>query len=271
MRGKFLIPAALAVLSAAGCTVGNGSGTANGMLWILGCREGADLGTPAAPEEWSLDPTFFAGEPIEDIADGPPENRLTIRMQRNGNAVEINDTLYFDIADSAQIAQCLRGQTVGGIPQWDTSGTGSVDPDVMGPWCQPAAMAGGLARIHLFPYGPVNVSLAPLASCHSANKPPSLVNVTGVAFDGWIEFLDFGRALQTDLAPDARTSVESDFKVSYGERLRANFEITVLGDLRVATAERIGQFLPPAPAIGGTLMGNFDFDLERGRSVQTFP
>ena len=29
--------------------------------------------------------------------------------------------------------------------------------------------------------------------------------------------------------------------------------------------------MPPMPVIGGTLEGNFDFDLARGQGAQTFP
>src|SRR6188508_307284 len=98
MRSRFLIPtattiaisAACAALSAAGCTpVGDGTGEARGLLWIHGCDEGKDVGTEAVPEPYDLKPTFFAGEPIGDISGGPPQNRLIIRMQRSGNAIQI--------------------------------------------------------------------------------------------------------------------------------------------------------------------------------------
>src|SRR5262245_56079947 len=153
-RGSFIL-AALAVVSGAGCTVGDGSGYADGMLWILGCREGNDEGTAAAPKEFHLAPTFFAAEPIEDIIDGAPTNRLIIRMERTGNAIEINDTLYFDVRDSGEVAKCLRGRTNAGVPDWDTS-SGAIINDVNGvppadqpPWCEPAATLDGVARVHL--------------------------------------------------------------------------------------------------------------------------
>ena len=87
------------------------------------------LGTPAIPELFKLEPTFFAGEPIEDISDGAPANRLIIRMQRTGNEIQISDTLFFDIPNSDLIAHCLRGRTVGGVPDWDTTSTGTLGPD----------------------------------------------------------------------------------------------------------------------------------------------
>jgi hypothetical protein len=274
MRRGFLltagIPMVLATVSAAGCTVGNGSGYADGMLWILGCEDGSNYGSETAPAEFHLSPTYFAGEPIEDIGDAKPaHNRIIMRIQRNGNALEITDTLYVDVPFSYEVAQCLRGRTVGGVPDWDTT-TGTVDPTVTQPWCGPIG-ANGVPVINLVPYGPVNVSLTPFGTCHSQAHPPTVIGVTGVAQQGTIEFLDFGSAAQPTLAPDARTPVDGDFKVAYGDRLHAFFNITLLQDERVTNAIRLNLSPPPDPIIGGTLAGEFDFDLERGRSAQTFP
>jgi hypothetical protein len=276
MRTPVLISIAVAAASVAGCTVGSGSGSAMGPLWILGCQNGDPLGTPDKPQLFNLDPTFFAGEPIEDISE-PPTNRLIIRMQRNGNAVEINDTLYFDIRDSAQIARCIRGATINGGPDWDTtSGTlnelGQVDPNAP-PWCMQAATPDQLPQIRLVPFGPVAVSFAPLASCHSEMHPPAIVDINGVANGGFITFTDFGGAVQPNQAttlPDARVPITDDFKVNYGEHLQATFQFDV-EDERVAAAIRDKVVPPAAPLIGGMLAGNFEFFFERGRSAQTFP
>ena len=277
MRTPVLISIAGAAASVAGCTVGSGSGSAMGPLWILGCQDGASLGTEDDPQLFNLDPTFFAGEPIEDITDGPPMNRLLIYMKRTGNATEINDTLTFDIRDSAQIARCIRGATINGVPDWDTtSGTlnelGQVDP-MAPPWCMQAATPDALPQIRLVPFGPVAVSFAPLASCHSSMHPPAIVNVTGVANEGFITFTDFGGAVQPDQANtprDARVPIVDDFKVNYGEHLEATFQFTV-EDARVAAAIRDKIVPPAAPLIGGMLAGSFEFFFERGRSAQTFP
>src|SRR5262245_2686067 len=277
MRSGLLIPALLsaflAVVATAGCTVGEGSGTAMGPLWITGCYNTDDVpnyGTETAPIPFDLSPTYFAGEPIEDIGDArPAHNRLIIRMQRNGNAPEITDTLYFDIRFSYEIAQCLRGQTINGVPQWDTTSTGTTDANVTAPWCG-AAGPNGVPIINLVPYGPVNVTLTPFGTCHSQAHPPTVIGVSGIAVSGTIEFINFGHAVQAADPPEMRDPVEDDFKVAYGEALTANFHI-VLEDERVANAERLKLSPPPDPIIGGTLDGNFDFDLQRGRSAQTFP
>jgi len=266
-----VIWAAFAALSTASCTpVGEGTGAASGPLWIHGCDDGRDVGTIDAPVDYDLAPTFFAGEPIGHISE-PPQNRLIIRMQRNGNAVQINDILYVDIPDSFKVAQCLRGSTAPGVPLWDM-GTGTIDPPgavpITTPWCEPAGPA-GFPRIHLVPFGPVRVALSPLDTCHAEGVGPTVVAVTGVAIDGWIDFRNFGSAAETDKAPDMRAPVPADFQVAYDDRLHADFHI-VLGDDRVVTAQ-YSLRVPPPPRIGGILDGFFDFELKRGRSGQTFP
>jgi hypothetical protein len=185
-------------------------------------------------------------------------------MQRNGNATEINDTLFFDIPNSYQLALCLSGATdpATGLPAWDT-GTGTVNPAVTTPWCEQAG-PNGVPRIHLVPYGPVRASLTPLDTCHMTSPGPTVVSITAVASDGWVEFQNFGSAMQPNVV------IGDDFKVNYGDRLQADFQLT-LDDDRTQTAIYKMINVPPPPGIGGTLTGNFDFDLRRGRSAQTFP
>jgi hypothetical protein len=270
-RVLLIVGPVLAVVSA-GCTIGEGSGSAVGPLWILGCQNGDDYGTEAKPKDFSLDPTFFAGEPIEGISDGVPANRLIIRMERTGNEIQISDTLFFDVIDSGLVAHCLRGRTVGGVPDWDSTASGTLDPNAL-PWCEPNGGPMGATRIHLLPFGPVRSALTPLATCQSNMHPPAVVSITGVAKDGWIDFLDFGKAEQPDKAPEARDDLDLEtggFKVAFGDRLRANFSV-VLDDDRTETAIHKMIDVPPDPRIGGTLDGNFDFNLQRGRSAQTFP
>ena len=262
-----------------GCTVGDGSGSAMGLLWALNCEEGHAFGTEAAPKEYNLGPTFFAGEPIGDISivpgempSAPAQNRLIIRMQRTGNASEINDVLYFDIPSSYQVARCIRGRIdpATGLPDWDT-GTGTVNPDpaYMNPWCEQNG-PNGRPRIHLVPFGPVRAALTPLDTCHMTSPGPTVVSITAVARDGWIEFESFGDAAKPNEAPDARAPVDFNFQVAYDQTLQATFDL-VLDDDRRQTAIYKMIDVPPAPRIGGTLAGFFDFDLKRGRTGQTFP
>ncbi|HET6285058.1 MAG TPA: hypothetical protein VFH73_29135 [Polyangia bacterium] len=246
---------------ASACTVGSGSGAAKGNLFVNGC---GDNGENLAAGVFDLSPKFFAGEPIEDIARGGIlTNRLVIRMQRNGNRIEVTDTLYFDVHSAYEVARCLRGKTNNGVPDWDTSG-----------WCDWTGGAGGNVmaerpRIQIGHKLPVSSSLALLYTCNRAR-------VVGVGVDGsWIDFLDFGKAAQPQFTnPDDRKTVPGDFKVDFGDRLQANFFVMLEDEHLVQAMEDMDPI--PKANIGGMLggapeTGRFDFDLERGRAAQPFP
>jgi hypothetical protein len=285
VMGALLLGAA----AGGGCTVGGGNGSAQGPIFDLahGCgSNGADYGSADAPRLYSLSPQFFAGEPIDDIGPAPESNRLVMRMQRTGNGIEVNDTLYFDAENAFEVARCVRGRTVGGVPDWSTEPGWCTQPgapvtsdggaDAEAGTADAGAMAdagtadaggdGGAplvrARIHLGTEEFIRSSLVLLLTCHTAN-------VVGVAVDGWIDFLDFGSAAQSNLSPELRTPIAPDFKVEFGDRLRANFHV-VLGDQRVVTAIKDMDQIP-SPLFGGYLDGFFDFNLERGRGAQPFP
>ncbi len=283
-----------------GCTIGNGSGSAKGSLWVTGCDGDTNFGgagvVAGVPQPYDLQPTFFAGEPIEDLATGSTHrNRLIIRMQGTGLATQYNDTVYFDIENSYEIARCVRGRTIGGQPDWkqveplynnqtpitwcDWSGNAFSDGGVADGGVNPgspdagASADGGMSvmaqypRIRITPDTDLRSSLALLASCPMANvSADASSTLTDVS---WIEFQNFGAAEESNLAPDMRDQVQSTFVINYGERLRANFHL-VLQDGQVITAIETNQ-PAPAPLVGGTLDGYFDFDLERGRAAQAFP
>jgi hypothetical protein len=298
VRTSGLAAAALATgICAGGCTVGDGSGSANGMLMDVGCNEGNTLASPMA---FSLNPSFFAGVPIEDVCPppgqcgGPRMNRLIIRMQRTGTRIEVNDVLTFDVLNSLKVAQCVRGRTVGGQPTWDTRNITAADgTEIPGvPWCDwnwtsadagaaapdggaDGGVAGGvdggalvamtqtMARINITTQDFVQASLAPLFTCVEARS-------VAVALPGsWILFKSFGTALQTDVPPEMRGTLNDDFKVDFGQRLSADFHL-VLGDQAVEYAIKTHMAIPDQ-RISGFLDGSFDFDLDRGRAAQPFP
>ena len=70
MRRAALLAVAV---GAAGCTVGQGTGSADGTLFDVGCNKDNAL---LSPVPYSLKPTFFAGEPIEDVC--PPPGQCEI-------------------------------------------------------------------------------------------------------------------------------------------------------------------------------------------------
>lgn len=275
---------ALALLSGSGCTVGSGTGSAVGDIWLLGCDSEHDIGSAAQPQAYSLQPSFFAGEPVEDISQGAHTNRLVIRMQRKGGAIETDDVVFFDVQNSYEVARCVRGRVWDtGEPDWNTNYRST------GPWCDwsgAAVVDGGLSVdaaipqdagapgggvvtsvshpiIRLTTAGVMRASVWLLSTC-------PLARLSADAVEGWIQFLDFGSAAQSDVPPQQRSQVDPDFKVNFGERLRANF-VMLLGDHQVVTAQLTNAPSIPDPRIGGDLSGSFDFDFERGRAAQPFP
>jgi hypothetical protein len=284
-------------LGTAACTVGSGAGSAVGSLFDSSCDSS---NSRATAKPFALNPTFFAGEPIEDVCpvpgtcSGPHVNRLVIRLQRTGNAIEVNDTLYFDVEDALQVALCLQGQVTNGQPTWDTrlvtAADGSTIPNLR--WCDwgaqpdggatdaggadagaidaaapvdaagvdagaPVVKAATYPRINLSTQDYVRASLNPLETCDESRA-------VAVALPGsWIEFQSFGSA------EDPNTAPTDDFKVNFGERLHATFHL-ILGDAAIEYAIQNRYAVPPA-RIGGSLDGYFDFDLERGRAAQPFP
>jgi hypothetical protein len=300
--------AAAGAIGLIGCTVGSGSGSAKGSLWVTGCNGDTNFGgagvVAGVPQPYDLQPTFFAGEPIEDLATGSTHrNRLIIRMQGTGLATQYNDTLYFDIENSYEVARCVRGSTMGGTQDWKTmeplynnqssilwcdwsghaftdggAGDGGINP---GSPDAGASLDGGMSvmaqypRIRITPDTDLRSSLALLSSCPAANvsadasETPPVPPSPTPADVSWIEFQNFGSAEQSTLTADMRSPVESTFVINYGERLHANFHV-VLQDAQVITAVETNQ-PAPAPLVGGTLDGYFDFDLERGRAAQAFP
>jgi len=130
--GAAAIALLLAGVAAGGCTVGSGVGSAKGSVYVLGCTPDGDFSS----NTFDLQPSFFAGEPIEDISQGGHINRLFIRMQRSGNRIEVNDTLSFDVVNSYEVARCVRGRTVNGLPNWDTRTVTAADGTPTGQvWC----------------------------------------------------------------------------------------------------------------------------------------
>ena len=99
----FLSLATMVLLLSSGCSVGKGVGAASGKIFEYGCAKDGDyrgsdgtIGTETNPADYDLRPSFFAGEPIDDLrqySSGSEnlimDNRLTIRLQRSGKRIDI--------------------------------------------------------------------------------------------------------------------------------------------------------------------------------------
>ncbi|MDX2022295.1 MAG: hypothetical protein SF187_18815 [Deltaproteobacteria bacterium] len=264
-------------VSVFGCTVGSGSGEATGEMFIQGC--GGKYNDRDKPGTFNLAPSFFAGEPVEDIRENDTQNRLTIRLQRHGGGFETNDVLQFDIVNSYEVARCVRGR------QRLNPDTNMVEPDFRTDVCKQVP---GAARVRIGPNDFVRATLTPFQSCRSGNSPVNLVatavpcppvngkaNCTDVPSDNWQSFIDFKifgsvDARDDGVAPLDRKPIASSFKVDFGERLFASTFVLELADDHFLT-DPTGPSTQTVSAIHGKMSGNFDFDFERGRAVQTFP
>ena len=280
-RARGLVALSLGGL-AAGCAVGNGSGSASGDMFQYGCiYTPTDAAGVELPRAYNLAPVYFAGEPFEDLSvTGLHTNEIRIRMQNNGLSIQYADTLYFDVVNSYEVGRCLRGRIDNNQPDWkvtetlpdgtqtwwcDWSGTAFADGGADGGATLDggASMTASAPRIHLTPYTDVRSSFAALSTC-------GITNVTAIAMDGWVQFQYFGAAEQPDKSPDQREAVPNNFVIQYGDRMRAQFHV-VLGDQIEVTSKQMNLPPPRASEISGTLDGYFDFNLERGRSAQNFP
>ncbi len=117
------------------CSVGKGVGAASGVLYEYGCNDQGDYcsapdvcGTEANPVPYDLAPTFFAGEPIDDLREynagsAIMKNRVIIRLQRSGKQIELDDVLTFDVTSSYEAARCVRGRVdpTTGLNDWKES------------------------------------------------------------------------------------------------------------------------------------------------------
>lgn len=275
----------LVALSLSGCGVGQGSGAVTGKLFVLNCSASGDYcdstgvcGTPTAPADYSLNPGFFAGEPIDDLTQylsgtQPRMNRITIRLQRSGKQIESNDALFFDVVNLYEVARCVRGReiAVAGQPnQHDYDDRYCFRASPTGPGRVRISVVGGYIHSTL---NPRMTCTRPVAATADDAYPLNGVvqTVDNGAWKSWIEFTDFGSAAQ-DGQPDPtlRTAVGPTFKIDLDQRLNATAFYLTLQDEKVSVAQE--QLRPPPnPDIGGWLSGQFDFDLKRGQGAQIFP
>jgi hypothetical protein len=279
---------ALTTVGFGACTVGKGVGAASGAIFEYGCSKNGDYavagvaGTVNNPVPYDLQPTFFAGEPVDDLREYDPgseimSNRLIIRLQRSGKQIEQNDVLTFDVVNSYEVARCVRGRVdpATGKGDWDTTlcfrasdnGPGRLrvqyDSVVYGDLALKATCSANLDA---------SAISGPIPSEFSTTPPPVVLDGS---WSSWVEFQDFGSAAETNKTPQARDPVSPKFHVDFGERIYATSFSLVLTDSNIVNAF-VNDLPQPAPQIGGTLggdatTGRFDFDLERGQGAQFFP
>jgi len=297
MRSVSALPgsAMVAVLLFTGCSVGKGVGAASGEIFEYGCSKNGDYcasdadGGVCGPIPYDLRPSFFAGEPIDDLrqySEGSNNlimsNRLTIRLQRSGKRIEQNDVLTFDVVSSYEVARCVRGHVLpDGTNDWDEANCYRASDNAPGrvrlQWDSPVHASLTLKATCV---GANNMTVNVVASAVSAPVPLSYSvtpnpTVTDGSWQSWVEFQEFGTAAQYDRAPSERDPVSGKFRIELGNRIYSPTFLVTLEDDQVVTAAR-NNLPKPSSRIGGSLggdpsTGRFDFDLQRGQGAQFFP
>jgi len=279
---------AAGVPTIAACTVGQGVGQATGNVCVDQCTVSTAYDGTPCQQPFSLNPDFFAGEPIDGVSPADATNCLVIRLQRQGTRIEVNDVLYIDVRNLQEVARCVRGVVC------DANGSNCVADKAIGvdangvmhqpTWCDwghtrccdpadAACLAVDSPCIEMGIDYKVDASLQLLYTCstprHSLNvEGEAASDLLGAKADySWIRFDQLGK-----IAPDSadQGGIGNDFKVDFGDTLKASFHFSI-GDQRLITSIKDMDVLLPTPVIWGSLDGNFNFDLERGRAAQPFP
>jgi len=142
---------ALAVLSlaaVAGCALGEGEGAVDGQVFIRQCARRSSVGAAAtanvyafgeagAPVAYSMQPSFFAAEPIDDFPRLMPKNRLNMRVQSDGSRIEQADVLFVNLSDTREVALAL-GQDLPVGPNTNVRATLSLNQSCPTPEALPA-------------------------------------------------------------------------------------------------------------------------------------
>ena len=226
-------------LTVGGC-VGEGVGEVRGNIFVKGCNVRQDYPPPGADPVFDLRPSFFSGEPIEDIdQDSIPHNRLELRIQSSsGNLGNVSpsldrgsgiDSLFVSIRDVREVARRIG---------------------------QPITLIGTNVNFSQRNIPPVRAALQLLGTCafSTANYLSADSSMTEVST---ITFTQFGQA-QAGVEP------APDFKVNFGEMIEAHFDIFLVD-------ERNKLGLNNEPQAGGHITGFFRFELRRGAAGQLFP
>ncbi|MCA9673285.1 MAG: hypothetical protein KC503_47170 [Myxococcales bacterium] len=115
--------AAVAALLA-GCPAGQGEGWVGGSVYVQNCSTSGDS-LDQAQDNYELNATFFAGDPVLDFNEVVAERRstVTVRVQETSNRAEESDGLVLQFGDVAAAARAFaQRQLIGASSCFDLSG-----------------------------------------------------------------------------------------------------------------------------------------------------
>jgi len=253
---------ALSIAAASnGCTVGSGTGSVSGQLFVTDCWAGS----------YNLNPDFFAATP------NPNDDTLFIRLQRGSDYINFSDgvsILVTHVSDVANAIDSTGPQTLSislppsvvppGVPITPTANPATVQLALyMQGSCRPetpALYAMDTVTTNGAVSGPdggaemCNAQTVTLASQCGVNPVPVVPTGTST-----ITFQSIFNARLADGGdPGSLSAVQRN--------IQATFDV-LLADPRDECPGGLG----PAPPCRGHITGSFQFYFERGKPAQAFP
>jgi len=242
-----------------GCSVGNGTGTVVGQLYVTDCWSGS----------YDLQPDFFAATPLAS------DDSLVIRIQHGSDYVNFSDGISILVTGVSVIRAAIDND--GGTSQAQNLSV-TLPPSVLSPGVPLSPQPPG-AQFALYMQQtcqgdtPGLYGMSIVTTNAGTNDGGALCTAATTAAASQCD----GGASPPTLGPSTIT-FEHLFDVSLanggdpgglsaGQRLiQAHFDV-LLGDPR---EECPGNMGPPAPC-HGRLKGSFSFYFERGTPAQAFP
>ena len=255
--------ATIAMATTYGCTVGNGTGSVSGELFVTDCWAGS----------YNLNPDFFAATP------NPNDDTLFIRIQRGSDYINFSDGVSILVSNVSKVASAIDA---GAGPQTLSI---SLPPSVVPPGVPITPTA-----------NPATVQFALYMQGSCRPETPALYGMDTVTTNGATASADGGGARlcnaetvtlasQCGVTPvpvtptgtstitfqalfDARLANGGDpGSLSANQRnIQASFDVLV-ADPRDECSGGLG----PPPPCRGHVTGSFQFYFERGKPAQAFP
>ena len=252
---------AIAIATTNGCTVGSGTGSVSGDLFVPDCWAGS----------YDLKPDFFGATP------NPNDDTLFIRIQRGSDYINFSDGVSILVTHVTEVASAIKSsgpQTLSislppsvvppGVPITPTANPataqfalymqGSCRPETPGLYAMDTVTTNGATASPDAGVDLCNADTVNIANQCGVNPVP--VVPTGTSTITFQHLFDASLAEGGDpgsLSADQRN-------------IQATFDV-LLADPRDECSGGLG----PPPACRGHLTGSFQFYFERGKPAQAFP
>ena len=256
---------AIAVATTNGCTVGSGTGSVSGDLFVTDCWAGS----------YNLNPDFFAATP------NPNDDTLFIRIQRGSDYLNFSDGVSILVTHVSEVANAIKSsgpqQLAISLPPAVVPPGVPITPTANPATVQFALYMQGSCRPEtpgLYAMDTVTTNGATASSSPDAGAAASLCNAETLTIAGqcgvtpvpvvptgtsWISFSHLFDASLAEGGDPGSLSADQ-------RNIQATFDV-LLADPRDECSGGLG----PPPPCRGHLTGSFQFYFERGKPAQAFP